>query len=181
MSGKPTIVIRFEGKPGPLSLQTLSPTPHAETSRSVCPSDGLVPCGLLLCSEDGGESVSGPALLARDRIPAVPPVIFHHGMVVGLHGLSGASERRYSLESFCHALAGDGYLASLPVRRLRTPGPSWRWMTGGTAGATPTAVRVRRAPTDCFSGRPYWSAVRAFLDKYVKSSEDFSFRFDSDS
>ncbi|MBI2880042.1 MAG: dienelactone hydrolase family protein [Candidatus Tectomicrobia bacterium] len=58
------------------------------------------------------------ALLCRPKkgSPPFAAVIFHHGMVVDLHGLSGAFERGYSLDSFCHALAEDGFLAFLPVR-----------------------------------------------------------------
>jgi dienelactone hydrolase len=48
--------------------------------------------------------------------PPYPAVIFNHGMVVDLHGLSGAIDRGYSLDTFCQALAGDGFLAFLPVR-----------------------------------------------------------------
>ncbi len=48
--------------------------------------------------------------------PPYPAVIFNHGMVVDLHGLSGAIDRGYSLDTFCQALAGDGFLAFPPVR-----------------------------------------------------------------
>jgi len=48
--------------------------------------------------------------------PPYPAVIFNHGMVVDLHGLSGAIDRGYSLDDFCQAFAGDGFLAFLPVR-----------------------------------------------------------------
>ena len=218
--------------------------------------------------------------------PPFPTVIFHHGMVVDLHGLSGAAERGYSLESFCHALAGDGYLAFLPIReglepparqlefvlgahgyvkRMRDVDPSSIAMMGFSRGALLTLMaaqfglrvnafsllapapgptnellrlssnvdrirapvqnlvalgddptilegsewlaqslrrsgmavddrRYSRSNTDCRPGPgptcahrlfytvgPYWSAVRAFLDKYVKSSEGFTFRFGSDS
>ena len=53
----------------------------------------------------------------KKTTPPYPAVIFNHGMVVDLHGLSGAKTRGYSLNAFCQALAGDGFLAFLPVRK----------------------------------------------------------------
>jgi dienelactone hydrolase len=53
----------------------------------------------------------------KKKKPPYPAVIFNHGMLVDLHGLSGAKARGYSLNAFCRALAQDGFLAFLPVRK----------------------------------------------------------------
>ncbi len=73
----------------------------------------------------GAAGTEHRALLCRPRegTPPFPAVVFHHGMVVDLHGLSGAIDRDYSLDSFCRALAGDGFLAFAPVRGGLQPLP----------------------------------------------------------
>lgn len=46
----------------------------------------------------------------------LPMIIFHHGMVVDLHGVIEARRRGYEMTSFCKILAEDGYIAFLPIR-----------------------------------------------------------------
>jgi dienelactone hydrolase len=46
-----------------------------------------------------------------------PTVIYNHGMVVDLHGLSGAFAQGYQLERMCKALADSGYLVVAPIRQ----------------------------------------------------------------
>ncbi|MFQ5914553.1 MAG: dienelactone hydrolase family protein [Nitrospinota bacterium] len=72
-----------------------------------------------------GAGMEREALLCRPAkgVPPFPAVVFHHGMVVDLHGLSGAFERGYSLKSFCRALAEDGFVAFMPVRDGLQPLP----------------------------------------------------------
>ncbi len=51
----------------------------------------------------------------------LPMIIFHHGMVVDLHGVKEARRRGYELTSFCKVLAKDGYIAFLPIRSALDP------------------------------------------------------------
>lgn len=46
-----------------------------------------------------------------------PVVIYNHGMVVDLHGLSGASGYGYEIEKMCQTLADNGYFVFAPIRQ----------------------------------------------------------------
>jgi pimeloyl-ACP methyl ester carboxylesterase len=48
-------------------------------------------------------------------------IIYHHGMVVDLHGVIEARRRGYELTSFCKVLARNGYIAFLPIRSALDP------------------------------------------------------------
>ncbi|MFX0203177.1 MAG: dienelactone hydrolase family protein [Candidatus Hodarchaeota archaeon] len=46
-----------------------------------------------------------------------PVVIYNHGMIVDIHGLSGAYDHGYELENICQTLADSGYFVFAPIRQ----------------------------------------------------------------
>jgi dienelactone hydrolase len=64
------------------------------------------------------DGTTSQALIFKPEGPGpFPTVIYNHGMVVDLHGLSGAYAHGYQLERMCKALADSGYLVVAPIRQ----------------------------------------------------------------
>jgi dienelactone hydrolase len=64
------------------------------------------------------DGMNNQALIFKPEGPGpFPTVIYNHGMVVDLYGLSGASAQGYQLERMCKALANSGYLVFAPIRQ----------------------------------------------------------------
>ncbi|MFQ6111692.1 MAG: dienelactone hydrolase family protein [Nitrospinota bacterium] len=64
------------------------------------------------------DDLKGEALLCRPEGEGpFPAVVYNHGLVVDRIGYQGASQRGYNLDGFCRALAKEGYLAFIPLRK----------------------------------------------------------------
>lgn len=66
----------------------------------------------------GAGREKGEALVCRpEGSPPFPAVVFNHGLIVDLEGYEGARKRGYMLDEICQALANDGFLAFIPIRK----------------------------------------------------------------
>jgi len=66
----------------------------------------------------GTGAGQGQALLCRPEGDGpFPAVIYNHGLIVDVFGYQGAALRGYNLDGICEALAKDGFLAFIPIRR----------------------------------------------------------------
>lgn len=73
--------------------------------------------GISITSWHHGD-LSGNALICTPKgTSPFPAVVYSHGLVVDKHGILGAANRGYDLSGICRALADDGFLAFLPIRR----------------------------------------------------------------